>query len=369
MKASMYNMELDLGGKQGEMPALPGYDPFTTPYALDEGTFPRYESIRDQIFFLLGYAILAPSSHNTQPWKFLVTDDGIAVYADYSRRLPVADPGNRELIMSVGAAIMNLRVAAAHFGFSCIVEHNRSGDSEGPLAFLRLSPQEELSAPERKLDRLFAAITRRHTNRHPFLMARVPDQVIATLDEFSGSSPASVFISRDGAFNQRVADLIASADVVQLADPSFRKELAEWMRPNHTRRPDGMTGASFGVNDLVSLVGPWATKTFDLGRLRAARDKNLCLEAPALIVLSSEDELLQWLEVGQLLERILLTLTRNAVQTSFFNMLIELPDTRVALRQMLGIQSWPQLLLRIGYSLEEPALSPRRAVEECMVSG
>jgi hypothetical protein len=86
-----------------------------------------------------------------------------------------------------------------------------------------------------------------------------------------------------------------------------------------------------------------------------------------LIVLSSEDVLLEWLEVGELLERILLALTKNSVQASFFNMPIELPDTRLSLRQMLGIKSWPQLLLRIGYSLEEPATSPRRAVEECII--
>jgi hypothetical protein len=368
MKVSMYNMELDIEQKPGMTIEQQEFDPFKTPYEVDEQVFPWYESTQEQFSFLLRYGILAPSSHNTQPWKFALSDDGIAVYADYTRRLPVADPGNRELIMGVGAAIMNLRVAAAHFGFACTAEYNQSGDSERPLAFLRLSRQQALAAAERKLALLFPALTKRHTNRNPFLMARVPEQVIATLNEFSQSGSASVFISRDGALNQRVADLVAAADIVQLADPLFRKELAEWIRPNYTRKPDGMTGANIGVNDLVSFVGPWATKTFDMGRLRAARDKNLCLDAPGLLVLYSEDAFLQWVEVGELLERILLTLTKNTVQASFFNMPIELPDTRLALRQMLGISSWPQLLLRIGYSLEEPAPSSRRAVEECIIS-
>lgn len=367
MKVSMYNMELDIEQKPGMTIDPQECDPFKTPYEVDEQMFPWYESVQEQFSFLLRYAILAPSSHNTQPWKFSLSDDGIAVYADYTRRLPVADPGNRELIMGVGAAIMNLRVAAAHFGFACTVEYNQSGDSERPLAFLRLSRQQALNAVERKRGHLFPAITKRHTNRNPFLMARVPEQLLATIKEISQSSSASVLVSRDGSLNQRVADLIAAADIVQLADPSFRKELAEWIRPNYTQKPDGMTGANFGVNDLVSVVGPWATKTFDMGKFRAARDKNLCLDAPGLVVLSSEDVLLEWLEVGELMERILLTLTKKSVQTSFFNMPIELPDTRLSLRQVLGIKSWPQLLLRIGYSLEEPAPSPRRAVEDCIV--
>ncbi|MEA2489007.1 MAG: hypothetical protein QOH21_799, partial [Acidobacteriota bacterium] len=67
--------------------------------------------------FLLRYAILAPSGHDTQPWSFRITAHGVEVMADYSRRLPVVDKDDRELLMSVGAAIANFGLAAAHFGF------------------------------------------------------------------------------------------------------------------------------------------------------------------------------------------------------------------------------------------------------------
>ena len=360
-------MELDIDPHMGMAIEQQEYDPLKTPYEVDDQTFPWYDTLREQFLFLLRYAILAPSSHNTQPWKFAPDDEGIAVYADYSRRLPVADPGNRELIMGVGAAILNLRVTATHFGFACLVEYNQSGDSERPLAFVRLSRSQSLSTADRKLSQLFPALTKRHTNRTPFLMARIPEQVSTALKESAVSSTASVFISRDGALNQQVADLVAEADRLQQADPSFRKELAEWIRPNYTRKSDGITGANLGINDLVSVVGPWATKTFDFGKLRAARDKNLCLEAPGLVVIHSEDSLLHWVEVGELLERILLVLTKNSVQFSFFNMPIEVPDLRVKLRSLLTMPSWPQLLLRIGYCLTEPSPSPRRPLEEVVV--
>lgn len=368
MKASMYNMELDIESQMGMSIEQQTYDPFKTPYEVDEHAFPLYDSISEQFAFLLRYAILAPSSHNAQPWKFKVTDEGIAIYSDYSRRLPVTDPGSRELIMGVGAAITNLRVAANYFGFECRVEYNQNSDSEAPLAFARLSRSQSLAAADRKLAQLFPAIVKRHTNRNPFLMARVPEQVISSLDDLVHSAMSSILASRDGALNQHVADLVAEADRIQQADPSFRKELAEWTRPNFTRRPDGITGAGLGLNDVVSVINPWATKTFDLGRLRAARDKNLCLEAPGLIVLYSEDSVLHWVDVGEVLERILLTLTKNSVQFSFFNMLIEVPDLRIRLRSLLKLSSWPQLMLRIGYCLTEPAVSPRRPLEEVVMN-
>jgi len=73
---------------------------------------------------LLRYAVLAPSSHNTQPWQFRITPEGIEVLPDLSRRLPIADPLDRELWLSVGSTIANLRVAAAHFGFATTILYN-----------------------------------------------------------------------------------------------------------------------------------------------------------------------------------------------------------------------------------------------------
>lgn len=59
---------------------------------INEANFPLTGTLEDQYRFLLQYAILAPSTFNTQPWQFALTESGIAVFADYSRRMPAADP-------------------------------------------------------------------------------------------------------------------------------------------------------------------------------------------------------------------------------------------------------------------------------------
>lgn len=65
----------------------------------------------------------APSVHNTQPWRFRITDNAVDVLADRSRHLDFADPAGRELLISVGAAIANLRIACwtpdAGHSFAC----------------------------------------------------------------------------------------------------------------------------------------------------------------------------------------------------------------------------------------------------------
>lgn len=364
-----YNMELSID-EQSEMDMemeMQEFDPLKTPYEVDEHDFPGNGSLREQYAFLLKYAVLAPSVDNTQPWKFKLHEAGISVYADYGRRLRVADPANRELLMSVGAAIMNIRVAAARFGFACDVHYNQSGDSEEPLAFLALSPGRPLVDGDPSLRGLFGMIVKRRTNRNPFLLSRIPEVILGKFEAVANGLHTSALISTDGAVNREVADLVAAAVELQQRDPEFRKELSEWVRTNWTRKADGMLGAAFGVNDVNSLVAPWATKTFDLGRIRATNDRNLCSLAPGLIVLYSEDSVPAWLEVGEILENLLLTITREGLQYGFFNMPIEVPELRVELRARLGLPSWPQLLLRIGYCLKESARSPRRPVEEVLI--
>jgi hypothetical protein len=269
--------------------------------------------------------------------------------------------------MGVGAAVMNLRVAAAHFGFGCRVSYNHSGDSERPLAFANLFAPPPDDMPDESLASLFPRITKRHTNRNPFLVTHIPEYVLREVRSLEEKSRASIFVSTDGTLNQKVADLVAAAERIQQSDPTFRRELAEWVRPNWTQRPDGIPGSALGVKGLTSFLAPWATKVLDLGKMRGARGHNLCAEAPGLLVLHSEDSIPHWLDTGELLEAVLLTIMKEGLQYSFFNMPIEVPDLRTELRAQIGASSWPQLLLRIGFCLTDPPATPRRPVEEVLL--
>ena len=58
------------------------------------------------------HAVLAPSSHNTQPWQFRLIEDGLQLFADRSRALPVVDPHDRALVISCGASLFHLRITS-----------------------------------------------------------------------------------------------------------------------------------------------------------------------------------------------------------------------------------------------------------------
>ena len=96
---------------------------------------------------LVRCATLAPSSHNTQCWRFAVAPDAITVLPDFSRRCPAVDPDDHHLFVSLGCATENLVQAALAHGLMAeprvgadvlvadrhaeAIEAVRSGDAEG----------------------------------------------------------------------------------------------------------------------------------------------------------------------------------------------------------------------------------------------
>ena len=78
----------------------------------------------DEVGILLTAAVHAPSIHNTQPWRFEVHGPVIDVLLDEERTLPVADPAGRAARIGIGAAVFNIRVAAAMLGHESRVAAN-----------------------------------------------------------------------------------------------------------------------------------------------------------------------------------------------------------------------------------------------------
>jgi len=362
MKNDQAEMEMEFADE----PSASRHDA-TEVEAVREVDFPWEGIFREQLRFLLHYAVLAPSTHNTQPWKFDLTPEGIEVYADYSRRMPVVDPGNRELLMSVGAAVFNLRVAASHFNMPFRVDYNLSGASELPLATISLASPESKNPASSGLGICLANIPLRHTNRSPFLVSRIPSSVIAKLKSAADGAQTEIVVTVDGALNQKVADLVAEAEGLQWSDAGFRKDLAEWIRPGGSTRQDGIPGTVYGWKGPVDDLGAYATRVIDQGRLRAARDRNLCLEAPGLIVLATEDSVSHWIEAGEVLQQLLLAIVREGLHASYFNMPIQVPDFRTRLKALMPCSGWPQLLLRVGYCLTQSVPTPRRPLDAFLV--
>ncbi|RQR35060.1 nitroreductase [Burkholderia sp. Bp9143] len=311
---------------------------------------------------LLGYAVLAPSSHNSQPWRFLVNGATISVCADRVRALPVIDPFDRELIISCGAALLNLRVALNHAGLAHTISTFPSEVDPDLLAQVRICDDGYSDA---SLGTLFDAIPDRVTTRAPFESTAVPDEIQQELIAAGVAEGADVACVDSIAHRARVAELVAEADRQQFADPRFRRELASWIDPR--RHDDGMPAFAAGVPTLLDFAAPvvtMAVRTFDLGNGLAALHHQLVGASPLIVCIATvRDDREAWLATGQALERILLVATRAGYTASYLNQPIETAGLRAHLCHMLGLRGEPQLLLRVGRGPHTPH-SPRRPLDD-----
>lgn len=304
---------------------------------------------------LIGTAVLAPSSHNTQPWVFRVRKRSIDLLADRTRALPANDPDDRELTISCACALFNLRVAAAHAGLAATLHAPAGSADPDCLAVLELAPD---IPPEADLSPLFGAVTSRRTYRRTFSDRPVAAEASLALVEAARREGAWLTILDGGALRQQVAELVAEGDEVQWVNPTWRRELAAWMHPR--RRGDG-----FGLPGLAAPMAQAVIRTFDMGHGIAARDIQLADASPALAVLGTAgDALADWMAAGQALQRLLLTARLHGMQASYLNQPVQVAWLRPRLQQLTRRPGFAQLLLRIGYPDTEVAATPRRPLDQ-----
>lgn len=327
--------------------------------------FPTSAGADEKILFLLKYAVLAPSNHNTQPWLFRLQAHELDVIADLNRSLPVTDPENRELIISCGAALNHLRVAARYFGYASSFETYPEPEYPGLLARFSLGGPCDTYAEDILK---FGAIEKRRTHRFPFLPDPVPRSLLDILEQTARCHGTELDAFTDDDGRCQIAELVSAADRVQWHDKHFRRELAAWLTPNRSTRRDGIPGYARGVGNLSSDAEAFVVRTFDLGQGQAARDREIALHSPVLAVLSTQnDSRLDWLNAGMALSDLLLRAQVEDVSASFLNQAVEVPQTRASLEAMLRGKGHAQLLLRLGFGKEiKPTL--RRAVHDCLLA-
>ena len=165
---------------------------------------------------LVRAAVAAPSMHNAQPWRFRVRPGMrvIELHADPARMLPCADPDGRGMHIGCGAALFNLRLAAAVASCQPAVQPFPDPGEPLLLAAVGFTGPYRADHAEREL---YAAIARRRTNRGPFGGRPLPPGVLAELGEAAGLEDAILHIL-DHDETMRVLHLAADAECSQLAD-------------------------------------------------------------------------------------------------------------------------------------------------------
>ncbi len=269
------------------------------------------------------------------------------------RGLFIADPKDRELIISCGTALFNLRIALHHFGYKGQIITFPDPSNVNLLACIQLG----YPIPESTDDKLlFSAIPQRHTNRQNYQWWDAPQSLLRWLQSDAEQEGAWLHIVRKGTIRHQVSELIVQAEHLLMDNPNYRKELASWIHPATNNTHDGIPDYAQGINEHFDFATPLfalVLRTFDLGSSFAERSCKLVENSPAIVVLGTEnDRNADWLAAGQALERILLRGQAVGLRSSFLNQPIQVPQLRSEVNKVLSQSGFPQIILRLGFCKE-----------------
>lgn len=309
---------------------------------------------------LIRYATLAANGHNTQAWKFAIQENAITIYPDYTRRLPIVDPDDRELWISLGGALENLLIAARATGYAPEVIYPESDDFI--LVHLTADMPQESS--------LFDAIPLRQTTRSEYdgqpVETAMLDQLLALPQE---SGVFLHFVTEPAEF-ERVVEYVNLGNMSQYADKAFVDELIAWLR--FTKKEalaslDGLYTRRSGNPE----VPRWLGQMFVSGttpQQQADTDTRKMRSSPHALVIASEiEDKTAWVRTGQVYERMALLMTSLGIQSAFLNQPIEVASLRSQFQSAMALgEVLPQLLIRFGYGTLMPR-SLRRSIENVLI--
>jgi hypothetical protein len=316
-----------------------------------------------QVGYLIATAARAPSVHNTQPWRFKVSQDAVELYADPRRKLRV-DPAGREMLISCGAALFGLRLAIRSLGYQPVTELLPDPGRRRLLASVRLGKSVPVSEAER---RMVEAIPHRHTHRGRFAPGPLPDGLLAGLQHDALAEGATLVLVEQALSYQQLVDIVDAVGRRQDLDPVARAEVRRWTRAVGSAARDGIPAQAFEAQAFPAVAtgqfGRLRQRDFDLGRGLGLLVGGGPPSAATAILVTAGDGRTDWLRAGQGLHRLLAHAATKWVFASLHSQPLEAAVIRSEIRHRLKLPGAPQMLLQFGLARTTQATARRPPAE------
>jgi hypothetical protein len=317
--------------------------------------------------YVVAEAIWAPSVHNTQPWRFVADGQQISLCADADRGLPVADPDGREMMISCGAALFNVRLALRSLGY--VPRMLVLPDPCRPALVAQVSWSER--APVNEFERrLFSQVRRRRTHRGAFDLDPLPHDMLAALRTSAARDGAALRIMADDGRRATLAAAVQTAEKQLRLDGRHLRELARWTPAPGSARGDGVPATSYP--ERTERTDPYFPgRDFARGHgwgmppLSTAQGRRAA--GVVALLTTAADRPADWVNAGHALQRILLTASTCGVAVALHSQPVELPWLREFIRTKLSGGAYPHLVLRVGM-VTQAAVSVRRHPDEVLFS-
>jgi hypothetical protein len=320
------------------------------------------KGVPDDSLEIIYLSSLAPSGHNMQPWTVKIMDSNHWIIGtDITRWLSVVDPENREMLLSIGAFLENLIVAANVKGYEVEVEVVAKTLKDKDILDIKLHKGNYL----RNFD--ITKIKLRRTVRNNF---RKDDLSGEDISLFTGKDSESfLYYARQSKEGNYLAEGTLLANQSQTYRNSAQEELAKWIRWSNDEirhYGNGLTPETMEIDGIAR----WYVKNFYSNQsvlgtgFREATIKRIQEQVVAgsgwMLITSRDSSIPELIDTGRKLQRIWLEVREKNIAIHPMNQMLEEVAIRHEMASALGITEPIQILLRIGYISEYPQpVSPR----------
>lgn len=310
---------------------------------------------------LVRYATLAPSSHNTECWKFRLGERAIHILPDLSRRCPAVDPDDHHVFVSLGCAAENLVQAALAHGLAAEVAF----DAAAPAVQVRLEPTRAVATP------LFLAIPDRQCTRGDYDGRPLAPQDLSLLQQAGSAAGVQLRLLTERRAMDQVLDHVMQGNTAQMADAAFVDELKAWIRfsaADAVRSGDGLYAASSGNPSVPAWLGRAMFGLFFTAAVENDKyARQLRSSAGVAVFAGDAADAAHWVAVGRCVERFALQAAALGVRTAMLNPPVEVAALRAPFADAMGLGARrPDLVLRFGRGPKLPP-SLRRPLDAVLV--
>lgn len=306
-------------------------------------------------------ACRAPSVHNSQPWRWIAEGGVLRLFFEPHRAPHATDPSGREAIISCGALLDHLRVAAAAAGWKTHIAQFPNPNDLDHLATINFHPAQGIASAEKTRGQ---AIGRRRTDRLPFLPPVDWPAVELLLRDVVDPQKAVLDIIPQEARPQ-LAEASQLAEALRREDAYYHAELRWWTAASETS--EGIPYEALTATDERGRVD--VAREFPDGG-QPGRRPEVDRDRSTILALSTYgDSRREALDCGQALSAVLLESTMAGLATCTLTHLTELPASRDIIRRLIGGDVHPQLLIRVGLvpdSVDLPPQTSRRPLAEVL---
>ena len=311
---------------------------------------------------LVRYATLAPSSHNTQCWKFALSDQSISILPDLTRRCPAVDPDDHHLYVSLGCAAENMVQAALANGL-----YGEDVFETTPVDVLKinLQPTRPVESP------LFKAISERQCTRAEFDGQPVSSEDLRLLALAGTGKGVALLLFTEKPAMEKILEYVVQGNTAQMNDAAFVAELKTWIRfsdAEAVRTGDGLFARSSGNPSVPRWVAsPLFPVFFRTDSENDKYAKHIRSSAGIAVFISDANDKAHWIETGRCYERFALQAAALGIRNAFLNQPVEVGSIRPQFASYLGIgQRRPDLVVRFGRGSLMPQ-SLRRPLDAVLV--